>query len=87
MSCLRVSPKPTRYGEKLLGFGCPITKNYIKDLFLAHICYVYTLKQLSYSWKNYMKEYVEAIRGQIFISQGPHIRLFVAKYAESSIRL
>ncbi|XP_050241175.1 uncharacterized protein LOC126690085 [Quercus robur] len=43
-------------------------------------------KQLSYSWKNYMKGFVEATQGQIFVSQGPHSRLLVAKYAEGSTR-
>ena len=31
-----------------------------KRFFLDHICYVYTLKQLNYSWKSYMKGFVEA---------------------------
>ena len=41
--------KADKVRKTLLGFGCPRTKNCIRDLFLAHICYAYTLKRLSYS--------------------------------------
>ena len=34
-----------------------------KRSFSCLTCYAYTQKQLSYSWKNYMKEFVGAIRG------------------------
>ena len=49
-----------RYKGRLLDFGCPRTKSCIRGHFLAHICYAYTKKQLSYSWKNYIKESMEA---------------------------
>ena len=32
----------------------------IIDIFLDYIYYAYTLKQLNYSWKNYMRGFVEA---------------------------
>ena len=59
---------------KLLGFSCPRTKSCIRDLFLAHICYAYTLKQLSYSYKNYMKGFVEATRGANLCLTGPSLK-------------
>ena len=55
--------KLTRYEGRLLGFGCLRIKSCIRGLFLAYIYYAYTLRRLSYSWKNYMKESVEATRG------------------------
>ena len=48
------------YGGKYLGSSCLRTKSCIKDPFSPHICYVYTLKQWSCSWRNCMKEFMEA---------------------------
>ena len=64
MSCPRISLKLIKYGGKLLGSGCSRTKNCIRDHFSAHICYAYPLKQWSYFWKIYMKEFVEAKWGE-----------------------
>ena len=61
----------TRYGGKLLSFSCPRIKSCTRDPFLAHICYAYTQKQLSYSWKSYMKGFVEATLGEGLCLIGP----------------
>ena len=58
-----------------------------KRSFLAHIYYTYTLKQLSYSQKNYIKGLWKSREGQIFVSQGPYLRLLVAKYVEGNARV
>ena len=42
-----------------------------KRSFLSHICCAYTLKQLSYSWKSYMREFVEVMRGADLYLTGP----------------
>ena len=68
---LKSSPRLKRYGEKLLDFSYPRTKSCTKDPFLAYTCYVYTLKQLSHSWKNYMKGFVEATQGADLYLIGP----------------
>ena len=54
---------------------------------MAHTCYAYTLKQSNYSWKNYMKGFVEATRGADLCLTGPSHKVLVAKYAERSIRI
>ena len=59
----KVSLKLTRYREKLLGSSYLWTKICIKDPSLAHTYYAYTLKQLSCSWKNYMRGFMEATQG------------------------
>ena len=63
--------KANKIRRKAPGFGCPRTESCIKDPSLAHICYAYTLKQLNYSWKNYMKGFVEATRGADLYLTGP----------------
>ena len=65
---------PIRYEERLLGFGCLRTKSYTSALFLDHICYAYTLKQLNYSWKSYMKGFVEVIQETDLCLTGPSLR-------------
>ena len=77
----------TRCEGRLLDLGCPRTKSCIRGPFLAHIYYAYTLNQLNYSWKNYIKEYVEATQGADLYLTGPHTRLLVAEYVERSTRL
>jgi len=46
-------------------------QNLYKRSFSAHTCYAYTLKQLSCSWKNYMKGFVEVTRGADLYLTGP----------------
>ena len=75
ISYSRKSQRLTTCEERLLGFGCLRTKNCIRNLFLAHICHAYTLKQLSYSWKSYMKEFVKAIHGVDLCFTGPSLRV------------
>ena len=59
ISCLRKSQKLTKCEEKLISSGCPMTKSCISAIFLGHICYVYTLRHQSHSWRIYMKGFVE----------------------------
>ena len=61
----------TRYEERLLSFGCPMTKSFIRYPFPAPTYYAYTQKQLSYSWKNYMKKFVAVTRGANLCLTGP----------------
>ena len=82
ISCPRLSLRPIRYEERLLDFGCLRTKSCIRDLFLDHICYAYTLKQLNYSWKSYIRDVWKSHRRQILILQSPHPGILVAKYVE-----
>ena len=74
ISYLRRSQRLTRCEENLFSFSYPRTKNSIRDIFLAHICYAYTLKQLSYSQKSYMKEFVEATQGVDLCLTGPSLK-------------
>ena len=46
----------------------------IIDLFLDCIYYAYTLKQLNYSWKNYMRGFVEATQGVDLCLAGPSLK-------------
>ena len=48
--------------RRLLGFGYPRTKSCTSAFFLGHTCYAYTLRHQSYSLRNYMKGFVEAIQ-------------------------
>ena len=57
MSCLRTSPRLTRYEGKLLGFGRPKTKNCIRDLF----SYTYLLCIHPEAVKLLLKELQEGI--------------------------
>ena len=73
MFCLRISPRLTKCKRKLLGFGYLRTRNCISDPSLAHTCCANTTKQLSYSWKNHMKEFVEATWGaDLYLTRPSH---------------
>ena len=43
MYCLKVSPRLTRYGGRLLGFGCPRTK-VVQEIFFWPISAIHTLR-------------------------------------------
>ena len=45
--------------RKLLGFGCPRIENYTSVLSLVLICFMYTLRHQSHSWRSYMKGFVK----------------------------
>ena len=60
ISCPRRKQRLTRCEERLIGFGCLMTKNCTNTLFLGHTYYAYTQKYQSYSQRSYMKEFVKA---------------------------
>ena len=66
--------KADKIRRKASWFWLPRTKSCIRDLFLAHICYAYTLKWLSCSWKNYMKKFVEATEGANLCLRGHSLK-------------
>ena len=59
ISFLRKSQRLTKCEERLIGFGCPRTKSCTNALSLGHIFYAYTLRRQSYSWRSYIKGFVE----------------------------
>ena len=52
-----------RYKEKLLGSNYLRIRNYTSAPFLSHIYSAYTLRHQNYSWRSYMKGFVEATQG------------------------
>ena len=52
--------EPTTYGERLFDSSYPRTKNCTSAPFLCHIYSAYTLRHQIYSWRSYMKGFVEA---------------------------
>ena len=66
--------KLTRFGERLLGFGYPMTKNYANAHFLGHIYYAYILRYRNYSLRSYMKGFVEVtLEADLYLTE-PSLR-------------
>ena len=58
------NPRLTKYGGKLLGFGCPRTKNCTNVRSLGLTYYVCTQRHQRHFWRNCMRGFVEVIQGE-----------------------
>ena len=66
--------KLTKYGERHLVSGYPMTKNYTSTLFLGHIYSTFTLRHQNYFLRNYIKGFVETTQEADLYLKKPSLR-------------